>query len=138
MKDLSTLYSLLRYNDFERDPLSRCDCDPPFTSEYAIAARNDLNDPNGRYPFDAIGFRDWGAVDVKITTNDMSKQFEMLVVSSPSYERHEPFQWSNTKLSKTIRHEGHPDKWDFAPYFIRWYPLETEIANFTTAEITPQ
>ena len=135
---MSTFYSLLRYNDFKKDPLSRCRCEPPYTAEYAIAARNDLNDPKGSYPFEALGFRDWGAVDVKITTFDMYKDFEMLVVSSPSYEKHPPFQWSTTKLPKTIRHEGHPDKWDFAPYIIKWYPFETKAANFTVAEITAQ
>ncbi|CAG2102156.1 unnamed protein product [Medioppia subpectinata] len=134
VRDLTTLYSLMRYNNFENDAFSRCDCVPPFTAEYAIAARNDLNQPDGTYPFDALGFRDWGAIDVKITTNDMAKRFEMLVVSSPSYERQQPFQWSTTKLSKSIRHEGHPDKWAFSPYFIKWYPYDTEIAGVTIAE----
>ena len=120
----------MRYNDFKNDPLSRCECSPPYTSEYAIAARNDLNDPNGTYSFNAIGFRDWGAVDVKITTNEMSKRFEMLVVSSPSYEKQPAFQWSATNLSKTIRREGLPDKWHFPPYIIKWYPFETELVNF--------
>ena len=128
------MYALMRYNDFENDELSQCDCKPPFTAEYAISARNDLNEPNGSYPFEAIGFRDWGAIDVKITTRDMSQRFEMLFVSSPAYERHPPFQWSMTKLSENIRHEGHPDKWAFAPYFIRWYPFDNEIAGVDIVE----
>ncbi|XP_054169360.1 putative phospholipase B-like 2 [Oppia nitens] len=129
VRDLTTVYSLMRSNDFENDPLSRCNCVPPFTAEYAISARNDLNEPNGIYPLEAIGFRDWGAIDVKITTSEMWRRFEMLVVSSPSYEKHQPFQWSTTKLPKNIRHEGHPDKWAFPPYFIRWYPFDSELAG---------
>jgi hypothetical protein len=124
----------MRYNNFERDDLSECNCTPPYTAEYAISARNDLNDPNGTYPFDAIKFRDWGGIDVKITTAEMSKKLEMLIVSSPSYEQQQPFQWSTTKLPKTIRHEGHPDKWAFLPHILRWYPEDNEVAGVTIAE----
>jgi len=124
----------MRYNDFEHDPLSKCNCTPNYTAEYAISARNDLNDPNGTYPFEAVSFRDWGGIDVKITNLEMSKQFEMLVVSSPTYEQQQPFQWSRTMLPKDIRHEGHPDKWAFAPHYLKWYPNDNEVAGVNIAE----
>lgn len=137
MVDLPSIYHLMRYNDFKNDELSFCNCSPPFTAEYAIAARNDLNDPNGSYPFEALKFRDWGAIDAKITNTEMARKGEMLMISSPTYESQEPFQWSTTNLPKSTRHEGHPDRWAFSPYFLKWFPNESEIAGVTIAESQP-
>lgn len=52
------LYWLMRYNDYQHDPLSRCDCTPPYSAESTIAARSELNSPNGRYPIKDLGFMD--------------------------------------------------------------------------------
>jgi hypothetical protein len=30
---------LMRYNNFQSDPVSACDCTPPFSAENAISAR---------------------------------------------------------------------------------------------------
>ena len=49
------MIKLMRYNDFKHDPLSKCDCSPPFSGENAISARNDLNPKSGTYPFGALG-----------------------------------------------------------------------------------
>jgi len=124
----------MRYNNFQNNPLSDCNCRPRYTAEYAIAARNDLNDPNGTYPFEALSFRDWGAIDTKVTNLEMSKNFEMLVVSSPTYDQQEPFEWSTTRLPKSIRHEGHPDNWAFPPYYLKWYPIENELVGADIVE----
>lgn len=58
----------MRYNDYQHDPLSVCDCNPPYSAENAIAARCDLNPANGLYPFPALGHRQHGATDAKITS----------------------------------------------------------------------
>lgn len=55
-----------RYNDFTSDPLSRCNCTPPYSAENAISARSDLNPANGVYPFSALGHRSHGGVDMKV------------------------------------------------------------------------
>ena len=47
----------MRYNNYTMDPLSRCQCDPPYSGENAISARNDLNPRNGTYPFHALSHR---------------------------------------------------------------------------------
>lgn len=57
-----------RYNDFTHDPLSRCNCTPPYSAENAISARCDLNPANGTYPFGALGHRSHGGTDMKVTT----------------------------------------------------------------------
>lgn len=61
-------YSFLnfRYNDFKNDALSRCNCTPQYSSELTIAARCDLNDPNGTYPDPVLGYRPHGATDAKV------------------------------------------------------------------------
>lgn len=57
-----------RYNDFTHDPLSRCNCTPPYSGENSISARCDLNPANGTYPFGALGHRSHGGTDMKVTT----------------------------------------------------------------------
>jgi len=53
-------------NNFTKDPLSRCNCNPPYSGENAIACRSELNPKNGTYPFGSLGFRDHGATDAKV------------------------------------------------------------------------
>jgi len=131
VKDLKTLYKLMRYNDFKNDPLSKCDCSPPYSAEYAIAARNDLNDPNGSYPIKGLGFRSVGAIDMKMTNYELFRKLEIVANSGPTYDEQPVFQWSNSKLIG-VRHEGQPDKWNFAPVHVMWFPnqtIELDIQN---------
>ena len=57
---------LCRYNNFQHDPLSACNCTPPFSGENAISARSDLNPASGVYPFSSLGHRRHGGVDNKV------------------------------------------------------------------------
>ena len=58
---MDSMIKLMRYNNFEKDPLSKCDCDPLGASgENAISARCDLNPVSGHYPFGALGHRSHG------------------------------------------------------------------------------
>lgn len=59
-------FFFFRYNDYTKDPLSRCNCTPPYSAENAISARCDLNPVNGTYPFAALGHRQHGATDMKV------------------------------------------------------------------------
>lgn len=56
--DLEGMKRLLRYNDFQHDPISTegCGANPPYSAINAIAARADLNPPNGVYPIPDIGY----------------------------------------------------------------------------------
>lgn len=65
--DVPSLQRLMRYNDYRHDPLSRCDCTPPFSAELAIAARGDLNAANGSYSLPFLGLRDHAETDTKIS-----------------------------------------------------------------------
>ena len=55
-----------RYNNFQHDPLSKCNCTPPYSAENAIAARDDLNPVKGKYPFSALGHRPHVSFDMKV------------------------------------------------------------------------
>jgi hypothetical protein len=124
--DLKSLYSLMRYNDFKNDPFSKCKvynqtCSPPYSADLAIAARNDLNDPNGEYPFNDWKNRGEGAIDVKITNSKMALKLEMLAVSGPTDENQPPFDWSTTNL-KSVKHLGQPNLFNFKPIYVKWFP----------------
>jgi len=59
-------FNCCRYNDYTHDPLSACNCTPPYSAENAISARCDLNPANGTYPFDSLGHRSHGGSDAKV------------------------------------------------------------------------
>ena len=56
-----------RYNDFKNDELSKCSCTPPYSSTLTISSRCDLNDINGKYPDDDLGYGCFGATDAKVS-----------------------------------------------------------------------
>nr|XP_054749532.1 putative phospholipase B-like 2 isoform X2 [Lytechinus pictus] len=117
--DLKSMINLMRYNNFEHDPLSACDCNPPYSAENAIAARSDLNPVKGHYPFSALGHRLHGATDMKVTTNSMMKSLSMIAVCGPTHDQQPPFQWSKSEFNQTL-HLGHPDLFDFKPIEVVW------------------
>nr|VZI46134.1 unnamed protein product [Spirometra erinaceieuropaei] len=115
---LAKMYRLMRYNDFTHDPLSRCNCTPPYSAENAISARNDLNDFNGTYPFPALAYRLHGGTDVKLVNWTMATSASMIAVSGPTYDDVPPFQWS--RLNPPVRKPlMQPDKWTFPPLLIQ-------------------
>lgn len=121
--DLQSMFLVLRYNDYKRDPLSRCACSPPYSAENAIAARNDLNPANGTYPFRALGHRSHGATDAKLTSANLRTRYQFLSVASPPHNASRgipPFQWSKFDLGSEVSHVGHPDLWMFSPILHRW------------------
>lgn len=119
VKDIKSLIKLMRYNDFKHDPISKCKCTPPYSAENTIAARSDLNDPNGKYPFAALEQRNHGAVDVKVTSAALVTSFGMVAECGPTRDQQPAFQWSTSPYAKTS-HVGHPDKFEFKPELIAW------------------
>lgn len=113
--DLKSMMNLMRYNDFTHDPLSRCNCTPPYSAENAISARCDLNPANGTYPFGALGHRSHGGTDMKLTNNAMFKTMQFVAVSGPTHDQLVPFQWSTSDFRDNTPHMGHPDMFKFDP-----------------------
>ncbi|XP_057687528.1 putative phospholipase B-like 2 isoform X1 [Corythoichthys intestinalis] len=120
--DVASMMRLMRYNNFKKDPLSRCQgCNPPENGENAISARSDLNPANGTYPFGALRQRSHGGTDMKMTSYGMFRQYEMLAISGPTWDQVPPFQWS-TSPYKDLLHMGQPDIWAFKPVKVTWTP----------------
>ncbi|XP_046686333.1 putative phospholipase B-like 2 [Homalodisca vitripennis] len=116
-----TMMQLMRSNDFQHDPLSRCNCSPPYSAENAIAARNDLNLINGTYPFPALSHRSYGAIDAKVTSYKLSQSLSLWAVSGPSTGAHlPPFRWSTSDFNRSLPHRGHPDLFNFQPVLFSW------------------
>ncbi|XP_022694153.1 putative phospholipase B-like 2 isoform X1 [Varroa jacobsoni] len=118
VKDIDSMMKLMRYNDFYHDEFSKCNCSPPYSAENAISARNDLNLPNGTYPFMALAHRSHGGTDAKVTNINLFKNLEFLSVCGPTYDPLPPFQWSKSGLNNL--HEGQPDLWTFKPHVHHW------------------
>lgn len=118
--DLKSMLHLMRYNDYTHDPLSACNCTPPYSAENAISARCDLNPANGTYPFDSLGHRSHGGSDAKITCSYLHKSLEFVSVCGPTYDPLPPFQWSKSDYEKDVPHAGHPDLWTFQPIVHKW------------------
>lgn len=117
--NMGTLIDLMRYNDFKNDPISSCNCTPPYSAENTIAARSDLNDPNGKYPFGALKQRNHGATDVKATSVVMMKSYSMMAECGPTHDQQPYFQWSTSPYAKSS-HVGHPDIFNFNREHIVW------------------
>ena len=65
--DMDSLYKLMRYNDYQHDPLAKCACSPPYSAINAISSRSDLNPVNGTYPMPLFGSQPSGGIDYKGT-----------------------------------------------------------------------
>ncbi|RWS24796.1 putative phospholipase B-like 2 [Leptotrombidium deliense] len=112
VKDLKSMIKLMRYNNYKHDNLSRCHCNPPYSAENAIAARSDLNPKSGTYPFGALGHRNHGATDMKLTNNKLRKTLNFIAIAGPPHDDVPAFQWSTSDFANSS-HVGHPDKWVF-------------------------
>jgi len=120
VKDVADMMKLMRYNDFQHDPISACNCTPPYSGENGISARCDLNPKDGVYPFSALGHRDHGGTDMKLTTTKLVPTGEFIAIAGPTYDQQPPFQWSKTDFEATTPHHGHPDLFKFDPIQWRW------------------
>ena len=118
--DLDSMIRLMRYNDYQRDPLSTCQlCNPPYSGENAISARNDLNPANGTYPFHALSHRSHGGTDAKVVSSAMVASLDFVAVGGPTFDNLPPFQWSKSDFDH-LSHVGQPDLWNFKPFHTRW------------------
>ncbi len=81
-----------------------------------------MNPKNGTYPFDALGHRNHGATDMKLTNFEMSKTLDFISIAGPTFDHEDvtPFVWSEADFGNTTNHFGHPDKWTFEPYYHKW------------------
>ncbi|CAI6362403.1 unnamed protein product [Macrosiphum euphorbiae] len=121
--DVPSMMHLMRSNDFRNDPESRCEsCAPPYSAANAISSRDDLNDKDGVYPFEALGYSNKGAIDAKVTSHMTFKKLRFLAVSGPTRGtggRLGEFCFSKSHVAN-FSHIGLPDCWSFKPKLHRW------------------
>ncbi|ODM95390.1 putative phospholipase B-like 2 [Orchesella cincta] len=121
-KDVDSTIELMRYNDFQNEPLSRCNCTPPYSAENSISSRNDLNPSNGTYPIKMLGHRPSGATDLKLTNLDLLLLQQFVSIAGPTYDPLPPFRWSTSDF-KNLPHYGQPDLFAFEPLIHQWHWL---------------
>ncbi|KAH7942094.1 hypothetical protein HPB49_020496 [Dermacentor silvarum] len=78
LTDMDSIMTYMRYNDYKNDPLSRCNCTPPYNPAYAIAARYDLLCPHGKYGLPGMYRRGMGGIDVKVTNRELSSSLDLV------------------------------------------------------------
>ena len=110
--DMDSLYKMMRYNDYQHDPLAKCDCEPPYSAVNAISARSDLNPENGTYILPLFGSIPSGGIDYKGTNYSLMKKLGMRIAAGPTWEQQPPFRWS-TSYWPDISHEGMADLQQF-------------------------
>lgn len=120
VEDDASMERMLRYNDFEHDPISVMGCgqDPPYSAVNAIAARADLNKKKGDYVIPDVGHGDLGGIDGKYTrlswmraANLQNGSLPLAAISGPTYDQQPPFTFSNSSVR--VDHLGYPDVWMF-------------------------
>nr|XP_050031713.2 putative phospholipase B-like 2 [Dermacentor andersoni] len=116
--DTDSMMALMRYNDYTRDPFSRCNCTPPYNPVYAVSSRYDLLDPHGKYDIPKMYRRPVGGMDSKVTSYERFKNLQFFGISGPSWSVQPVFQWSTSGFRDS--HVGHPDRWDFSPVVHTW------------------
>uniref|UniRef100_A0A0K0CWA5 Phospholipase B-like n=1 Tax=Angiostrongylus cantonensis TaxID=6313 RepID=A0A0K0CWA5_ANGCA len=109
--DMDSMIRLMRSNNYTKDPLSKCECDPPYSAENAISCRSDLNPPNGTYPFPALGHRDHGATDMKVTNSQLIESLSFTAIAGPTHDPTPVFDWSASTLAHSVPHNGQPVRW---------------------------
>jgi hypothetical protein len=52
----------------------------------------------------------------------MIKNLEFIAIAGPTHDDGDitPFQWSKADFGNTTNHFGHPDKWVFDPFYVKW------------------
>jgi hypothetical protein len=106
VNDLDAFKSLMRYNDWQVDPLSLGD------AGNAPASRYDLK-PEGMSRRECFG-----AMDAKVTNADLCSKMQIDAISSPTYDQQPVFKFSTTPF--TFDHVGLPDEWKFPWMEFEW------------------
>uniref|UniRef100_A0A8C4QZ36 Phospholipase B-like n=1 Tax=Eptatretus burgeri TaxID=7764 RepID=A0A8C4QZ36_EPTBU len=118
--DVISMLKMMRYNDFQHDPLSLCPlCQPHPNAELSIASRSDLNPANGSFPLPFLSQRCHGATDAKISWSALHPTQNFFAQSGPTAAQQPLFCWSSSPYAH-YPHFGHPDCWNFFPVFISW------------------
>jgi hypothetical protein len=114
--DEASLRRIIRYNDFQKDPLSIQGCEDNVPSgSNAISERGDLTDPNAVCG-PGVAFQDEMGIDAKYSSAMRAKTqpLSAMAQSGPTHDMQPAFSWLNTTLNTfEISHLGHPETFNF-------------------------
>jgi len=124
--DLPAMQRLMRYNNFESDPLSRIPnctgtpggrCSPPNSAMLAIASRGDRNPPNAVSHYGPLApyvgrIDNFGAIDAKIATRANMASLAGVALSGPTNDQQPTFAWSTSTFPQD-KPAGSVDTYDF-------------------------
>jgi hypothetical protein len=115
VKDMDSLNTLLRYNDFQHDPLSE---DHP---EWAIMSRYDLRKGTAS----TASPRPFGGIDTKTTNDQWMPAMRAAANCGPTHDTQPVFSWSQFEqlTNQTWPHYGQPDTFDFGFVDMQWEQL---------------
>jgi len=63
----------------------------------------------------------------------MVHQFMIMAQSGPTHTNQPPFSWKTSDFADTVRHEGHPDVFDFEALTTNWWNWQkcSNVINVT-------
>jgi len=103
VQTIDDMKRIMRYNQYQTDPLSLED------ACRGISARCDLNTPWSNNTMN--GYNAFGAIDSKITSNELIKDLKVWAVSGPTWDDQPPFAWTHAWANEL--HPGMPKVYDF-------------------------
>jgi len=101
--NLDDLKKIMRYNEWQTDPLSLKD------ACRGISARCDLNAPWTQNSLN--GYVAFGAIDCKVTNNHLVPNIQTEAISGPTWQSQPPFAW--TEQWSHVPHYGQPKVFAF-------------------------
>jgi len=127
--DEESLKRVIRYNDFQEDPVGMQGCqNPPGSASNAIAERGDLT-PLSSLCIPWTRQTDEAAIDAKYTTSEIMQQLvssplgaplrSTVAQSGPTYDTQPVFEWSASPFAN-LSHIGMPDRWQFDWVDVVW------------------
>ncbi|KAJ3440071.1 phospholipase b-related [Anaeramoeba flamelloides] len=108
IKNMEHMKAMMRYNNWEHDPLSNG------SPGNAISSRKDLIDPNKTQPNPFLLSSCFGGLDAKIGGYADLKKSQINAQMGPTHDQQPVFSWSNApKCCDGVPHKGQPDTFDF-------------------------
>jgi len=102
--DLDTMKHIMRYNQFQTDPLSLGD------ACRGVAARCDLNQPWSNNTL--VSWSPFGGIDTKVTSDTLIKTQTTMAICGPTWDSQPVFAW--TEEWKYYPHFDHPEVFAFS------------------------
>merc|ERR1719500_1459861 len=122
--DEQSMMKLMRYNDFQNDPLAIVPGCPKPIPTASISNRCDLTLPDSECSWQSldymVGHQGYGALDMKFTNRRLATNGNFWAVAGPTHGPHmPPFSWTTTNLT-SLPSFMPIEVFDFEPSITNW------------------